>query len=366
MDPYYSSRYSSWTNPSIYGKEKNPKPSAPALVPYTSVKIITLNTFQIPWLTSAYNKIANRISTPVEHDTRGDNCRDQELRATRLIEEIKDYDIVALQEMWGSNMDTIHTAMKEQGLAMPDELTSHIVSGRMAEYYNHKSVISKQIGGLFFGTKAPIIWYRHHRFTNDTGEQYLSKGVGFALLDMNEYWEGKYLLVCNVHMFSAHKTEDREERQKQRNEINEEFVKIHKEELFPLGFSWENCGVVLVGTFNTPYFRNDRMGRMTEYLKLTCDFAPRAGATQDFYIQLHPDCQRVFTYDFVNNSYFNHDNRDDAARLDYILGLSSIPGENGARTSVMQLEATKCDINRNEECSDHFAVIASLRPLNMF
>ena len=366
MDSYYGSHYGSWSNSRDKQPSYAPKPSAPNFVPHKPVKVITQNAFQIPWFTSTYNKIANRISTPVEHDTRGDNCRDQEIRATRLIEEIKDYDIVALQEMWGSNMDTIFNAMREQGLKMPDVLTSHIVSGRMAEYYNHKSVITKQIGGLFFGTKTPIIWYRHHRFVNDTSEQYLSKGVGFALLDMNEFWEDKYLLVCNVHMFSAHKTEDRDERQKQRNEINEEFIKIHKEELFPLGFSWENCGVILMGTFNTPYFRYDRHGRTTEYLKLTCDFAPRAGATQDFYIQLHPDCQRIHTYDFVNNRYFDHTFRDDAGRVDYILGLSSIPRENGARTNVMVLEATECEILKDDECSDHFAVVASLRPLNMF
>lgn len=365
MDSYYSA----WSNPT-FNKEKvptyKPKPSAPALVPHKPVKVITQNAFQIPWFTSTYNKIANKISTPAEYDTRGENCRDQEIRAVRLIEEIKDYDIVALQEMWGSNMDTIYNAMKEQELKMPNELTSHIVSGRMAEYYNHRSVIVKQTGGLFFGAKTPIIWYRHHRFLNDTGEQYLSKGAGFVLLDMNEFWEGKYLLVCNVHMFSAHKTEDRDERQKQRDEINEEFIKIHKKELFPLGFSWENCGVIVVGTFNTPYFRYDRTGRTTEYLKLTCDFAPRAGATQDFYIQLHPDCQRTQTYDFVNNCYFDHADRDDAGRVDYILGLSSIPRENGARTNTMVLEATECDIIRDVECSDHFAVVASLRPVNSY
>lgn len=365
MDPYYNSSYSTWSNPSIYGKEKNaPKPSAPIL--YTPVKIITLNAFQVPWLTSTYNKLSNRIATPVEHDTRGENCRDQEIRATRLVEEIKDYHIVALQEMWGASMNTIHTAMKEQGHHIPEELTSHIVSGNLADYYNHKAVIAKQLGGLFFGSKIPIIWYRHHRFANDSGEQYLSKGVGFALLDMNEFWEGKYLLVCNVHMFSSHKSEDRAERQKQRDEINDEFIQIHKEELFPLGFNWENCGVVIVGTFNTPYFRYDRAGRTTEYLKLTCDFAPRAGATQDFYIQLHPDCQRIQTYDFVNNRYFDHTFRDDSSRVDYILGLSSIPRGNGMRSNVMVLEATECDIIRDSECSDHFPVTASLRPLNTF
>jgi endonuclease/exonuclease/phosphatase family metal-dependent hydrolase len=364
MEPLHRGEYSSWSYSGYQQNKQQPAASAPVFhnIP---VNIITLNTFQLPWFVSTYNKLFGRISVI---DNGESNCTDQEIRARLLIDRINGYDIVALQEMWGSNLDSVYAAMKEQ-YEMPEKLTKGISSGRMSEFYNHKAVMTEQTGGLFFGTKAPMIWYRHHRFEYDYGEEMLSKGVGFALLDMNEYWEGKYLLVCNVHMFSNNKNEDRIERQKQRDEINAEFVAMHTEELYPLGFNWDNCGVIMVGTLNTSYYRLDRSGRAMEYHKLMADFAPRAGATQDFFMQKHPDQPRAQTFDFIHNKYVISTLGDDAGRVDYILGIGSIPRGNGMRTNTMTLEATECDIirpdrerPRRDECSDHFAVYAKLRP----
>jgi endonuclease/exonuclease/phosphatase family metal-dependent hydrolase len=375
MDSYYRSNNNSWDYSSYQlGDFSKPKPlaSAPKLASNV-VKIITLNTFQVPWFVSAYNRWANRIPSSMysggEEDSRGSTCLHQTERAERLVERIKGYDIVALQEMWGANLPMIHEAMKKEKLEMPEELTDHIYEGRLAEYYNHKAIMAEATGGLFFGTKTPIIWYRHHTFTYDYGETGLHKGVGFALLDMNKFWEGKYLLVCNVHMFSAHKNEDRIERQKQRDEINQEFEKMHTEELYPLGFEWDNCGVLLVGTFNTSYYKPDRSGRAMEYHKLMNDFAPRAGATRDFFIEKNPDQPRAKTYDFIHNQYVIGNDETNCGRVDYILGLNSIPRGNGMRTNCMQLEAVSFDIIRpdcerppRQECSDHFAVVAEIQP----
>ena len=103
------------------------------------------------------------------------------------------------------------------------------------------------------------------------------------------------------------------------------------------------------------------------------DFAPRAGATQDFYINNHPDKHRAHTFDFIHNRYVDQRLQDESGRVDYILGLNSIPRGGGMRTNTMPLHALECDIIPSNvydpqvaESSDHFAVYAKLVPSDMY
>jgi len=123
-------------------------------------------------------------------------------------------------------------------------------------------------GGLFGGWRSNLglLWERHLNFACNIGEEGLYKSVQFLLFDMKTKWPGKFLLTINTHLHSPKPFGNTDERRAQRAEIKEHLIRIQTEEIFPRGFSWKNCGVVLAGDFNTAYQTAD--GSLTlEYVE---------------------------------------------------------------------------------------------------
>ena len=333
------------------------------------VRIITHNVFQMPWLVSAWCKYIKR-------DSEG-NCVGQVERADRLCKLLPQFDICLLQEMWGSNIDSIKEKL-EPNYDFPEELVEHIREGRMADYKNAWLTSGKQTGGLFVAIRndIPIIWYRHHVFENNKDEESSFKSVGFTLLNMHQYWRGKYLLVINVHLNGSNPHEISDTRQLQRMEIKKELIKIHKEENYPLGFKWTDCGVIIAGDFNTAAINFNNGNTAAEYtqmlIDLGSDISPYGGYStdgraRDLFKEHHYSDRHSETFNVSRNKYADNANIMQACRMDYILALDSIAVGDNKYTPVMKLTASSCEIveqDQGDETSDHYPVVSVITPAN--
>jgi len=304
---------------------------------HTPVGIITHNIYQLPWYVALYCRFF-KSDVPI------DNCTDQYGRAVRLCDLLALYDICALQEMWGANSAYIVERLNDD-FHFPEKLVSYIPDSSLwQDVKTIRAMSNNKIGGLMFAVKQdmPIIWYKHHNFAHNEGEEEAYKSVGFCLLDMNAYWKKKYLLVVNVHFHSLNPHDDTIVREQQRGEVFQQFKNLHTKQLFPLDFAWDNCGVIFMGDFNAAYMVG--LGHMTdEYRKLLEAFSP--GGTHDLYAEMHSENVLGYTYDSDNNKYVNCKTLKDTSRMDYIFSLDSIPSPTPTnRRRTMPLQAVTCTI----------------------
>ena len=129
-------------------------------------------------------------------------------------------------------------------------------SGYFADYWNTLTANRIRVnGGLYFACKEKfaIIWEHHHVFKYCVGEEGMGKSVSFVLLDVDQYWPGKYLLIINTHLHSPFPFSNTEARKTQKEEILKGMQVIQKVMSYPDDFKWENCGVLMLGDFNMAY-----------------------------------------------------------------------------------------------------------------
>jgi hypothetical protein len=142
-------------------------------------------------------------------------------------------------------------------------------TGVLADWGNsYLSNILNFNGGLFGGWRSNLnlVWERHVNFICNLGEEGFAKSAQFLLLDMRAKWPGKFLLTLNTHLHSPKPFGNTEERRAQRAEMKDHLIRLQTEEIYPPGFSWKNCGVVMAGDFNTAYQTHD--GSLTlEYVE---------------------------------------------------------------------------------------------------
>jgi hypothetical protein len=171
---------------------------------------------------------------------------------------------------------------------------------------------------------------------------------------MNNYWEDKYLLVCNVHFYTGTATDDSITREKQRGELFDYFQRLDNK-LFPLHFKWENCGVLITGCFNASdtAITNNTITQSIEYKKLLQCFGPARDLLSD---------SRGRTFDTDNNKYADKKRMNDTSRMDYIFALDSIPGRKQTH-QTMPLMAESSAILTDVIISDHYPVAAYIIPV---
>jgi hypothetical protein len=314
----------------------------------TPVQIITFNTLQPPY-TITNNMYGKLKQLP--------GYSDRYERAQALCDKLQNYDICCLQNF---NYDALDKFPNYTIKGIPEAPPGRVA--RLVQSYNY----ANPNGGLvsIYKRNMRIIWHDEHILTTANTD---IRSFSFTLLDMNMYWRGKYLLICNVHLASDNAHEDSIVRELQRGEIFDEFRKLHTK-LFPLGFKWENCGVIMAGTlgctdsvvsiFNVDDDNIEPISVVNiEYKKLMECF----GEANDI-LAKHP----TNTYDIELNQYAT----EKSARVDYLIALDSIPSavcfdyrtRGTGPCKTMQLQVMSAAVLTDIELSDHFPVVATLVP----
>lgn len=305
---------------------------------YFPLRLITCNTYQLPWLSSVYNRL---FQVP--------GSADREVRFTNLCNNLNSYcDIACLQECHNELIVDRLAGFSVKGVDKPPDGKI----ARVARSYYYQS----STGGLVTAIRNDIniIWSYVYKFTYCADEETLNRSISFTLLDMKSYWSGKYLLICNLHLYGGPAHVDNIVREQQRNEIYGQLLQIHKKKLFPLGFTWNQCGVLICGCFNAA--ASSGLEPTLEYRKILESF----GKTRDL-LCTTSRAMSALTYDPDNNSCANKSRKADASRMDFILALDTIVCERGT-TPTLPLTAESAEVLNNLIVSDHYAVYASVYP----
>lgn len=306
---------------------------------YFALRLITFNVFQPPWLSALYNRLW-RVA----------GSSDREARFIELCNNLHYYDVCCLQEC---HNELIVDKLQTFDIRGMDPQPDGKLSRKARSYYYNGSN-----GGLVTAIRKDlkVIWSYNYKFTYCADEDTLNRSVSFTLINMDSYWSGKYLLVCNVHLYGGSKTDtahsDNIVREQQRSEIYGQLLQIHEKQLFPLGFTWDKCGVIICGCFNAAADKGLGIGQ--EYRKILESF----GRARDLLASSH-----VRTFDTNKNPYANRRKMNDTSRMDFIFALDSIVCDRG-HTPTLPLTADNVTINTELVVSDHYAVCASIYPLD--
>jgi endonuclease/exonuclease/phosphatase family metal-dependent hydrolase len=326
--------------------------------PDKSIRILSHNTYLIPkivvYLFGCFHKYNPSIN----------DCYGQDERFKRLKNMVLDYDVCCLQEVWGYRQHELLQLFKENGYEVPEKYQCWegvFGSGLMATPYNtYDCFFNSRTGGLFnaFKDTVNVLWNYHHIFKKCGKEKIVNKSLSFTLLDMNNVWKGKYLLVGNLHIHSSNPHRSNKNRKIQRKEIKDTLCLLSQVRDFPDDFEWKKCGVMLMGDFNTALMSRDGKIR-DEYFKTLACFGE--GCTL---IDVVNDITRaedlVNTFD-MKNRYVSINNDDDVGIIDYIFTLNNHPLEG----ELMPLEVCKSSVlvpKLGNETSDHYALEVSVIP----
>lgn len=343
---YIKEAENTWTPKNIPSTIQGPKPSAPKMENDNfPLRLLSFNVFQPAWLSSLWGKIK-----------RSPGYVDREIRAQELTNLIGCYDLCCLQEFNNETVSNKETPFKFVGIdALPPGKIAQI-----ARSYDHVSSTGGLVGAI--RNDLPIIWEYVYKFTCFGDEESFNRSAAFYLLDMRNYWTGKYLLVCNVHFYAKDAHGDHIVREQQRGELYNEFINLHKR-LFPLGFKWENCGVIVCGCFNAA--AEAGVDISIEYRKIKNSF----GITHDIISETNPTAGKIRTFDSDKNKYVDRLLMNDTSRMDYIFSLDTIPsaisrdtGYGSETIYTMPLIAESADVLVDMCISDHYPVVANIVP----
>lgn len=313
------------------------------------LRFVTFNVMQPCWLSNVYGKFK-----------RLPGYSDRDIRAAKLCHFLDAYDFCCLQEL---NNDIVADKLKSFNLKGIDPQPDGKVA-KVARSYHHVSTT----GGLVSAVRhdIPIIWNFVYKFISIGDEVDLNRSASFTLMNMNNYWPGKYLLVCNVHLYEKNSHDDSIVREQQRGELFDQFAEIHKR-LYPLGFKWEQCGVIVAGCFNVASENLANGDLSNEYRKLmNC-----LGTAHDLVAEVSPLAAEIKTFTTDENEYANKTRMNDTSRMDYIFSLDTIPSRHWNNDRHQQqlstciclpLKADYAEVLKDIIISDHYPVAAAISP----
>jgi len=309
---------------------------------HTPVSIVSLNCYLIPYLFTFRN---------AESATSRYN---QYERAQRIGKFVAKKDLVFLQEVWGSQVGTIQQRIPSYNVITGYESKS--VFGYFGNVFDSVASWWYEHGGLWSATRKdlPIVHFSRHTFT--ISETSSRKGVQAMLIDMNSVWNGKYLLVVNSHLDPNHTSNKRKQFQEIYDFIGNTLGYLQD---IPLKnkLSYENCGVILLGDFNT----SSRSGEYDRFMELY--------GMRDLYAEHIKTKKRSEepTYDSDQNSLVTWKSN---ARIDYIFSFDSFAfqsctNQSNEKISLMPLQVSDFNIEtqpKGAELSDHWALVTSIAP----
>eukprot|EP01098_Paradermamoeba_levis_P009219 TRINITY_DN3827_c0_g1_i1.p1 TRINITY_DN3827_c0_g1~~TRINITY_DN3827_c0_g1_i1.p1 ORF type:complete len:349 (-),score=54.44 TRINITY_DN3827_c0_g1_i1:151-1197(-) len=330
--------------------------------PPVPISLVSFNTYLIPsWFVN-------------EHTY---SCKDQDVRAQRIGQWARDYELLVFQEVWGSNVHLL-----EQGLGPDHSVLPFCRSWGNMPVLNYLATAVDT--ALFFFWKVGGLWFAHRRETfsvlrsqkinYSVGPLKQHPGILVTLVDMNYYWPGRKLLIFNTHLDSPSPKLVTEPRAIQLREALSLLQGIVFRDQFNLGadFDWSSCACVLVGDLNINADSEQHQHVLQTF-----------GGARDLYKELHPDCSQT-TYDDKNSLTIH---KDDCGRIDHIIAIdqvpapptsspsspspppspssSSTPSSTGEMKQFLKLKCLKIEVETQpagEELSDHWPVVSYLIP----
>jgi len=235
-----------------------------------------------------------------------------------------------------------------------------------------------------FRKTMPLLLYGKHVFS--ISESFSFKGVQAVILDVDQYWPNKYLLLMNTHL-DPKSAENRRAQLKEIKEFLSNIILQVNQLVSPMAiherisssfdemqflerdsfqkFSFKRCGVLLVGDFNIPSFD------IQEYQAMLSSFD---GSLHDLYREFRRKHSRVpieenrdeVTYESGNSLFVPLPKMQQSRRIDYMLSMDSFKMVSGeSAQTFLPLECTEFFIEKQspgEELSDHWIQLAKLRP----
>lgn len=335
-----------------------------------SIHILVHNVYQIPcFFTKIYKHFTDKPEIL--------KCKDRLIRANRLIDMIlkRGYDLCLLQEMWGENTDLISN--KLVNYEIPKMYRSiNYVPACFASFFNSVKNMYDKNGGLFLCHKPVLerLWHGHYTFKNCEGEELYNKSFSITLFNATEVWDGKYLIVGNVHNYSSHPLKTCEIRKMQREEMIEfmnhcyykitdfmnwgksdddptlsQYLSIDISPTLYAAKEWKNVGVILGGDFNFGV-ESDARTLSQEYMEVLKIF----DAVDLFRDNKIYDNGNDFSYDPLQNYYAADENMTHTSTMDYLLNLKKF----GLADDLLHFNAISKMIKPEykHETSDHYAL----------
>jgi endonuclease/exonuclease/phosphatase family metal-dependent hydrolase len=259
-------------------------------------------------------------------DKPGDSpCTNQHERATYIAQIAKKYDIVVLQEVWGTAIDNI-----EQQLVNTHQIPSSYLSWSyfgLGDYINTVRYYVLGNGGLYFAAKHdfPIIYHDGVTFTNSKTKS--RKGVHVSVLDMDSRWKGRYLCIFYTHLDPFN---DDDVQFKQLDEVKEFMLRTFETLLKDKVQSIENMSVLLVGDLNI-YSGSDDYDRIFKIF----------GNIRDL------------NHEYTRANKLKEKGTFGKSRIDYILAIDKF-SHNKLTVQFLPLKVSHADVMQNIKLSDHF------------
>jgi endonuclease/exonuclease/phosphatase family metal-dependent hydrolase len=311
---------------------------------HTPVSIVSLNCYLIPYLFTFRNpeSAASRYK--------------QYERAQRIGKFVANKDLIFLQEVWGSQIGTIQESIPSHNMINGYESKS--IFGYFGNVFDSVASWWYEHGGLWSATRKdlPIVYFNRHTFT--VSETSSRKGVQAMLINMSSVWGDKYLLVVNSHLDPNHTVNKRKQFQEIYDFIGKTLVQLQTIP-FKSKFFYKDCGVILLGDFNTSSHSREYERFMELY------------GMRDLYAEhlKNKTLTEEPTYDSDNNSLVMWQSKQ---RIDYIFSFDSFDFQqctekSNQKISLMPLQASDFKIEtqpKGEELSDHWALVTSIVPQN--
>eukprot|EP00357_Protocruzia_adherens_P022181 CAMPEP_0115027140 /NCGR_PEP_ID=MMETSP0216-20121206/35270_1 /TAXON_ID=223996 /ORGANISM="Protocruzia adherens, Strain Boccale" /LENGTH=398 /DNA_ID=CAMNT_0002402561 /DNA_START=3434 /DNA_END=4627 /DNA_ORIENTATION=- len=256
-------------------------------------------------------------------------CKNQGWRASGLGYRVNNFDIIHLQEMWGSSMDKIELGLKNTHIPI-DGYAS--IGGTFLD--SIKATWTEK-GGLYCSHRSDITVeeFRKHVFTVSATKS--KKGVIAMLYNADLILPGKYVLGINTHL-DPYNIQNKQERQiEQVVEFIRETVEHLAKRRPTLDFS--KTALIMTGDFNI-----DSQTRL--YRKLI-----EISGVRDLYLEYCTEggIRPQNTHCSANPYADNFD-----GRIDYVFSIDRIAGVEFAPVKVRSAEVITQELGK--EFSDHW------------
>lgn len=289
------------------------------------LKFFTLNTFLVP----EYFRLPGQLRSAPE------------LRAKRIAELVKTSlkpNVCALQEVWGPGY--AHLA----GILSGDDSTRNSYFRFFDNYYILRQYLSKS-GGLLIDADPSLAVIKTWRHTFTVSATRSNKGVFAVLFNMENFWPGKKMLVCNTHLDAFNEDNKRLQMQEIKSFLQSVTIDAELE---------GNTAILIAGDFNCP-------DKSPLYDQSLMQISGEPGGVTDLLLQYAPHLAQEATFDSPSNNKLATLDCG-PCRIDYLLNVCRL---GGLETRFLELEATNCNLVKQEygqELSDHWGLCCSLRP----
>jgi len=277
-------------------------------------------------------------------------CVRQDSRASDIGKFIKDQDVIALQEMWGSNVYPLETQLEPTHQILTENKTTSY-NGWGGTMLDSVKFFYCKNGGLWFSCRknSQILYTNQQTF--NISQTWSFKGIKAVLLDLYEFWGGtKSLLVFNTHLDPYDQNNIKLQLTQIYAFIGQTLVSI--KEKFP-NFDPSSCGVILCGDFN-----------IRAHSALYDHFLSKIfhNCFRDIYAEF------CLEYNISESPTYQHSNSLASAggsdsRLDYVLVMDKFIFETGGTWEFLKLKATEASVYKQEkgvEMSDHWPLSVKL------